>query len=278
MDIKPGIYTDLSNEDYHGHHGSYSKSSLSDFSVYPYNLIYQREHRVRKTMFDLGTAAHTAILEPEKFETEIAVCPDELLGKNGAKSTKAYKEWVAAQPADMALLTVAERDRVLRMRNSVHSNPAHSKARDLLTGGAAEVSCFWNEIFKGDENGPGNRISPDGVTHFMNDPTDCHTLMMKCRPDYVPTEMIMVDLKTTATAIDQESFEKQAYNLHYHWSAAMTLRGVTLATGKQRSIYIFVVVEVNPPHEVAVFPGVKRIYCTRENGSHADHGTACMVR
>ena len=80
-----------------------------------------------------------------------------------------------------------------------------------------------------------------------------HKLLMKCRPDYIPADRVMVDLKTTASAIDPESFQRQALNLHYHWSAALTLRGLTQATGKTHRVYVFVVVEINPPFEVAVY-------------------------
>jgi hypothetical protein len=250
--MEPGIYPNLSNSDYHGDPGSYSKSSLVDFEEFPANLPFQRQNRIRKTVFDLGTAAHTAILEPEKFEDEIAVIPDELLGKNGAKSNKACKEWIAGQPSDKAVLTVKQRDSVLRVRDSVHDNPEHSVAHELLSGGQAEVSCFWNEQFKGD------LVDDETGYHYMqnmayDDPEGCHKVLFKARPDYIPKNLISVDLKTTKVSIDQESFEKQAYNLHYHWSAGMTLRGLTMATGKQHRIYIFVVVQTDPPYEVAVY-------------------------
>lgn len=256
--IKPGVHLDLSNESYHGHRASYSKSSLSDFSVYPYNLIYQRQNRVRKLEFDMGTSAHTAILEPEKWEGSIAVIPPSVLTKNGQKRGKKWDEWKATVPTDKPILTMAQRDAVLRMRDSVHENPGHSRAKELLTGGQAEVSAFWEEQFKGEEtdDDTGYRYM---VSDQYGDPgEDSHTLMMKCRPDYIPVDWtqpvpIIADLKTEGTAIDRESWERRACNLHYPWSAALTLRGMTMATGKQHRVYIFVVVESNPPHEVAVY-------------------------
>jgi len=81
-----------------------------------------------------------------------------------------------------------------------------------------------------------------------------HKITMKCRPDYMPAENIFTDLKTEGMAIDQESWERRAHNLHYHWSAALTLRGTDMVTDRtRRAHYVFVVVEINPPHEVAVF-------------------------
>lgn len=250
--MNPGIYPNLSNDDYHGHNGSYSKSSLADFSVYPYNLIYQRENPKDKSQFAIGTATHTAILEPEKWNSEIVVVPKEVLGKNGSKNTNAYRSWEASQPNNKTIITPAERELVRGMRESVLENQRHSQARDLLTGGVPEVSCFWNELFKNEETNKdtGYRYM---INHQYDDPNGCHSITMKCRPDYIPADKVMVDLKTTKTAIDKDSFDRHAEKLKYHWSAALTLRGMRIVTGKNHSIYIFVVVEVNPPHEVAVF-------------------------
>lgn len=251
--IAPGIYPDLPNALYHGHSCSYSKSSLVDFLKYPFYALWRRLHRERKHQFDIGTAAHAAILEPETLDNVMAIIPDRLLGKNGAKSTNACKEWICSQPSEKAVLRSAERDLVLKIRDSVLEDPAHSEAARYLTGGIPEVSCFWHEQFHGhevdEETGYSRMLS---YQHGAEDETT-HKLLMKCRPDYIPAELVIVDLKTTANAIDLESFQRQALNLHYHWSAGLTLRGLTQATGKTHRVYVFVVVEINPPFEVAVY-------------------------
>lgn len=251
--MEPGLYPTLSNKDYHGDHGSYSKSSLADFAVYPFNIIYQRQHRARKTTFDLGSSSHTAILEPDKWESDVAVCPNNLLATNGAKSTAAYKEWAVSQPKGKAILTEAERDRVLRIRDSVHENPAHSEAKELLTGGLPEVSVFWEEQFSGDEIDEETGYHRMISSQYWQPDDDTHKILFKARPDYLPTNGIVADLKTTAMPIDRESAERHAYNLKYHWSAGLTTRGLSTVTGRPHREYYFVVVEVNPPHEVAVF-------------------------
>jgi hypothetical protein len=264
MTIEPGIYPGLSNEAYHGHLASYSKSSAADCAEYPYKMIYNRTHRERSQKFDLGTAAHSAILEPEAFEDTLALIPADILGKGGARSTKAYKEWLADQPADKAVVDDRQRDQVLRIRDSVLNNPAHSRARELLTGGVAEVSVFWHELFEGDY------VDEETGYHFMStyqhgiEGETTHKLLMKCRPDYLPGyNNIIVDLKTTKTALDEETIQRHCYNLKYHWSAALSCRGLTTAAEikkakgeyKGRTLhnqYVFVIVEIDPPHEVIV--------------------------
>jgi hypothetical protein len=251
--IEPGIYYEMTNEAYHGDHDSYSKSSLVDFSVYPFNLKFQRSQPdVRKVHFDLGTAVHTAILEPHMIDNVLETIPVDVLGKNGAKNTNAYRDWAAAVPASKAIVTNVQRDMVLRIRDNVLENPAHSQARELLTGGKPEVSVFWDEIYDTEPN-----EDEDGYQTLSSktyeDPEGKHLLRMKVRPDYIPADRIIVDLKTSAQDIDQASFEKSAYDKHYHWSAGLTLRGMNLATGNPHRVYIFVVVEVNEPHEVGVY-------------------------
>lgn len=253
--MEPGIYTDLSNEAYHGDHKSYSKSSLADFSYFPYNLIWQRKHPKDRSKFDLGTACHTAILELDKWEKDVAVIPPDVLAKNGAKSTTAYKEWSAAQPKHKAQITVKQRDQVMRVCDSVHKNPAHSKAHEYLSNGIPELSAFWNEQFKSEETDEETGFK-FLVSHTYGEPDGCHQLLMKARPDYIPADRITVDLKTTEVELSEEPLTRHCYNLKYHWSAALTLRGLTMATGKQHREYFFVFVQVSKgqpvPHEVKV--------------------------
>jgi hypothetical protein len=152
----------------------------------------------------------------------------------------------------MAIVTQKQMDMVLRMRDSVLENPDHSRARELLTGGNAEVSVFWDELYsrEPEKDEAGYQSLP---SRTYADPEGLHTLRMKCRPDYIPAPRIVVDLKTDGQDIDVESFERTIHNKKYHWSAGLTLRGMHMATGEPHRVYIFVVVETTPPHEVAVY-------------------------
>jgi hypothetical protein len=256
--IEPGFHVGLSNEDYHAHHASYSKTSLVDFSEYPAKMVFNRQNHERKTTFDLGTASHSAILEPEKYEDTVAVIPPSVLASNGAKNTNAYKEWLSEVPATKAVLKEDQRDAVLRIRDSVHDNPNHSEAHEYLSGGIAEVSCFWHERFRGettDQETGYKRMEIDNYSDpgVMDDAENYHQIMLKVRPDYVVSDDIWSDLKTTGAPITRDKWQRQSENLHYHWSAALCRRGFRALTQKTLKEYIFVVVEVTPPHEVAVY-------------------------
>ena len=67
--IAPGIYYDLSNRDYH-RDDSISKSGLDLIDENPSQLIWSKNapRDVEKEKpLDFGTAVHTLLLEPEKF-------------------------------------------------------------------------------------------------------------------------------------------------------------------------------------------------------------------
>ncbi len=67
---KPGIYKGIEEDDYHAH-PAVSNSRLSAFRVSPRKMKYQMERSHEPTPAQLfGTAAHAALLEPDKFEEE----------------------------------------------------------------------------------------------------------------------------------------------------------------------------------------------------------------
>jgi hypothetical protein len=153
----------------------------------------------------------------------VAVIPEEVLGKNGARSTSAFKEWVAAHPGKTHLLR-SQVDQVAGMWEVAFKKVQFQK---YLAWGRPEVSAFWPEIFDG------------------------HEITLKCRPDFLPGKNIVVDLKTTSLPINQ--FPRQAANLKYHWSGWLTCRGLTSLTGQLHTEYLFAVIETTPPHDCQIF-------------------------
>jgi len=218
--LMDGFYKTLPMPDYHQTEGL-SKSSIADLAISP---AHYKARRLEPTTFpgaDLGTAVHMLVLEPELAEERIVTPPKEVLGKNGARSTNAYKDWVAALPEGAINLSESEYNTAQYMRDAMIGHPRYV---DLLTGGHAEVSAFW---------------------------TDEMGLTRKCRPDYL-NDAYAVDLKTTVSAHPAQ-FGRQAYNLHYGWSAAWTLDILWSLTGGGRREYIFFCVEKEPPYAVACY-------------------------
>ena len=219
-------FKNISIEEYHAN-AALGKTDLVQFAKNPLRYkIYRQTIKPPSPVFNLGSAAHTAILEPDTYQNRIAIPPSEVLGKNGVKSTKAYKEW-EAQQTGKTILTQTQADQVQAMAKSIFENPEHSTAKLLLTGGIAELSGFWTE-------------------------NHGYDIELKCRPDYLPAEGIAVDLKTCKDA-SPDGFGRDAARYKYHWSACLTLRGLTAITGIEHTEYIFVCIEKEPPHNVACY-------------------------
>lgn len=75
--MTPGIYFDISNEDYHAGNGV-SKSQLDMVALSPALLQWQKSAPVdteKLKALDMGTALHCLLLEPEEFDKRFIVAP-----------------------------------------------------------------------------------------------------------------------------------------------------------------------------------------------------------
>jgi len=204
--MKPGIYSGISNADYHRDPALGSTSLKTLATRTPAHYQHDKTHPKFSDAFTLGTAAHSLILEGDASGI-LVVEADNWLTKS-AKEHKARALAEGKQP-----LLAKEWDRVLDMRDAVMAHPV---ARDLLTGHKAEESVFWDE---------------DGLT-------------LKCRPDaWKPG--LLVDLKTTINA-DPNEFGKTAHNFGYHQSAAHYIDGVKAATGEELPFHFVLVEKTAP--------------------------------
>ena len=216
--IADGFYKSLPMEDYLKE-PALSKSGLSDLWLSPAHYKARKLEPKKFAAADLGSAVHALVLEPDQADKMIVTPPTILLGKNGAMSTNACKDWIAAQDPGVIVLNAADYDAAQCMRDAVI---AHPRAAELLQGGNPEVSMVW---------------------------TDGKGIRRKCRPDYMGAAY--VDLKTAKTA-KPEWFGKQAYDLHYHWSAYWTIE-IGRNLGSSIDQYFFIAVEKESPWAVCVF-------------------------
>ena len=226
MKIKPGFYPDMSMEDYHAHKASYSRSDLIEIAKTPAHLHYKKTtpEEKKQDKFELGTATHSAILEGlGAYIERAAIVPEDVLGKNGARSTNAYKQWAA----DNANKTILLKSQVEQVRGAYEAAMRRRQFKKYLTGGKAEVSAFWHMAYGG------------------------HKVLFKCRPDYLPGHNVVTDLKTTSILLDD--WPRYAANSKAHWSAYLTCKGLTELTGIQHTEYLFAVIEINPPFDARIF-------------------------
>lgn len=165
----------------------------------------------------LGTLAHLLILEPER-EGEIAIAPDV------DRRTKAGKEeWAAflAESNGRQTATADQFDAARRMRDAVQAQPF---ARALLAGGEPEVTLLWQQ---------------DGTP-------------IKCRLDWLcRSHDVVLDLKTASDASAVE-FARASGRYAYHLQAAL-YTDAAAACGLGERAFVFLVVESEPPHGVALY-------------------------
>ena len=242
-------FVEIENDsDYHNGPGV-SKSELDKIDISPAHYKHYKENPPEQTKaMALGSAVHTAILEPDKFSTIYTVkpwlmvcqacetdwldpvgdstaCPkcesEQIERKTLSMATKAGKAWRATSCGQ--ILDRAEYDKILAMQDAILNGP-FSK---LLTGGRAEVAMY----------------------------AKCkHTdLLKRGKADYVNTEAgVIVDVKTTKDA-GVDGFGRSIEKFRYNVQAAYYLDLASQITGREFSDFVFLCVESTEPYVTACY-------------------------
>ena len=212
----PSIIKDMPNEVYHAHE-SISKSGLDLILRSPAHYRFRERSEPTRAM-QLGTASHTAILEPARFTNEYA-----LLKEVKDRRASEYKQAVETHGAERVLVA-GEADAVVGMQESVLSNKLVMSW--LCHGGQAELSVF--------------ALDPEtGVT-------------VRIRPDFLTPGGSILDLKTTTDA-RPDAFSKSILNYNYHMQAAFYMDVYKWATGESADSFRFIAVEKDLPHATMMY-------------------------
>lgn len=211
--MKPGIYPDLPETDYHAlDYVSSSGLARIDRSPAHYRVPIQSSPSMV-----LGSLVHCLVLEPDLFDERYAVAPD------CDRRTKAGKEtWQAFMDASdgLTLIKPQEHEQAQAMAKAVAD---HQDAMDILMRSHEhEVSLIWDE---------------DGAR-------------CKARCDIV-TATGACDLKTTRDA-SPGGFSRAIASYLYHQQAAHYLRGLA-ALKRPADSWQWICVEPLPPYAVGVY-------------------------
>jgi hypothetical protein len=172
-----------------------------------------------KTAFDIGTAAHLAILEPKRQREKIVV-----IDAADYRTRAAQDARDAARAENRVPLLVHQVEIIARIAAAIEAHPIASAA--FADGGDPEVTLTWRD--------PG-----------MNVPS-------KIRVDWLPRHRRwLIDLKTAASA-NPRAWIDQAFRLGYHARASWYLDGAEAVFKRAPEEYWFVVVEKEPPYLVSV--------------------------
>lgn len=206
MKYPTGIHDQVTNADYHADPALGSTSLKTLATRTPAHYQWDRTHPKTSDAFNIGTAAHSLILEDDTSQFVVVDAANWLT--KDAKTAKAE-----ALAGGLVPLLTKEFEQVKAMRDSVYAHPA---ARAALTGHKAEQSVFWEE----------------------------EDLALKCRPDaWQPGKLW--DLKTTINA-DPNEFGKTAHNYGYHQSNAHYVDGVKALTGEELPFGFILVEKAEP--------------------------------
>lgn len=205
-----GMYLGVSNSDYHSSPGI-SKSGLDMVNRSPAHFKYAPKKEPTAAM-RIGTAVHTAILEPNIFKTEY-MCLSNIYDRRKAEYKDAVKEFGADN-----VVIASEAIMISSMQEALFLN---SDAFGLLElNGWSEISLFAT-----DENG----------------------ILLKCRFDRLAECGIALDLKTTNDATEY-GFSKSINDYRYHVQVAFYNKVYHLLTGHNLTAFKFIAMEKEAPN------------------------------
>lgn len=230
----PGIYDGVAMEVYHGPNlcdgPSISSSGLRTIENesplhYWVNSPYNpdREPEEANDAFDFGRAAHTLLLGEQGFREKFAVRPKEWKDWR----TDAAQQWRRdMRKAGRSILTPADVEAIKKVADSLARHPV---VQGGLLNGEIEQTIAWKDRATG--------------------------VWLKARPDAMPRDRVVVDLKTCASA-DRCSVSNALAEYGYHMQMALIGMGIEAVTGEApgNDDYVLVFVEKKAPYAVSIRP------------------------
>lgn len=223
--IEPGIYPDMTNDDYHGDEDYLSSSKLKSALPERYKAGGSQD------ALDFGTLVHTVVLEPDNVSHYVILDAHKIAGDN-PKTGKPYDaphmtakfKAKVAEAAESGLTVVSQDDwtRAQLMAGAIQN---HSDARTLLHGGDG---TYEESVFVRDDSGVGHKARFDRR---------------------IPGQI--VDLKSTSAKPGERSLTRAVLDYGYDVSAAHYLEVARMAD-LDVDKFTLVFVEKVEPYRVTV--------------------------
>lgn len=219
MEFQVGRFQNISLQEYHEMEG-YSKSNLDKINV-SMNHYFEslKKKEVTRSMI-IGSAFHCMVLTPSEFDKEFAVLPE--CDRRTKEGKNIYAAFVEAN-FGKTIIDSEDYEIVGQMARNIVVHPVASQ---LLTNGKPENSFMWIDKESG--------------------------LKCKCRPDYTRYDNLMIDLKSTDSAVYRD-FQRSVINYRYHVQAAYCIDGVNAVEGDSYDTFVLIAVENKAPFNVAVY-------------------------
>jgi len=241
--IAQGVYDNIQADDYHRIFGL-TKSGLMEIRKSPAHFWHWMNSPAAESTraMNIGTACHTLVFEPHKWNEEISVIPADapkkptkaqLEAKKPSEDTLAAIKWwedFRSTSKGRATITAEEEVQCRALAEAVRTN---EEVASLLSHPEpkAEVSIVSVENIKGLD------------------------LVCKGRCDLLTKDkdgnLVMVDLKTTEDA-SPDGFGKSFMKMGY-WMQAAHYLAIAHKSGLDVKKFIFVAAEKNPPYSTALY-------------------------
>lgn len=205
-----GFVGGMPNEVYHATE-AISKSGLDLVDKSPAHYKHQPPREPTPAM-RMGSAIHTAVLEPDRFDAEYVVAEVK------TRREKAYKELVA-QHGDELVLVPSEAEAVRAIQKAALSRPEVKRLAH---------APGWNEL-----------------SAFATDPVT--GVRVRCRYDLLAEAGFAVDLKK-ARDVFPHGFARSCASYRYHVQVALYSDVYYWITGERLSEFWLLAIEDQPPY------------------------------
>lgn len=207
---------DLTNEEYHAH----SAIGSSTLARARRSWAHAKEPLEKTKALAFGSGFHALVGEPSLFDKMYVKAPE------CDKRTKEGKEIFAKFQASVGNKTILTSDEWDAMNGMLESILKNQTAVSLLSSGVAEKSAFWIDKESG--------------------------VLCKCRPDYLRTDNVVVDLKTAEDG-SLGAFQRSLPIYGRHIQTAFYLDGLSSLFKTKFTNFVHLVVEKKPPYAVSLY-------------------------
>lgn len=227
MEMKPGIYPDLSNDDYHSSNGISNTgiSLLRKAPAFYYDRYIAGNKTIETESFKVGKLVHLLTFEPHLLFKNYTIIKDTLKLRKKTKegdANRAMLEKIGLPWIKESELKEAKEQAIKIRLTKITEKMTFGDVIDR--GGNSETSLYWES-----ENG----------------------ILLKARPDFY-NDNIIIDLKTSVCA-DQYEFSCSIGKYGYHRQAYLQMEGLEKTDGKRRKHFINIVVEKKKPYLTAAY-------------------------
>lgn len=212
FDWSPGHYLHISNEDYHAAPGI-SKSGLDLVANNPATYVWQKSAPVdqdKTKAFDLGSALHCRLLEPDEFSDRFIIAPEFNRRSNDGKAeAKAFEK--ECEDSGKIIMSAEDGHKLDLMYESAMAHPVVRWIFDQP--GVNESTLVWRDPETGE--------------------------LCRARPDRMLTEQpIQVDVKKV-DGLDR--FTRHVEEFRYHVQDAMYSEGFERQFGERPAFWFLIV-------------------------------------